>query len=59
VTERTRPYVLAAEFYRQLRDGAMRTSGGLAVTASGAILLLAVNIPLPWLSLKIVGLVIM
>jgi hypothetical protein len=37
----------------------MRTSRGLAVTAVGAILLLAVNIPLPWLSLKIAGLVIM
>jgi hypothetical protein len=37
----------------------MRTSTGLAVTAVGAILLLAVNIPLPWLSLKIAGLIIM
>ena len=37
----------------------MRTSRGLAVTAVGAILLLAVNIPLPWLSLRIAGLVIM
>lgn len=37
----------------------MRTSTGLAVTAFGAILLLAVDIPLPWLSLKIAGLVIM
>lgn len=37
----------------------MRTSTGLVVTAIGATLLLAVNIPLPWLSLKIAGLVIM
>jgi hypothetical protein len=37
----------------------MRTSTGLAVTAVGAVLLLAVNIPLPWLSLRIAGLVIM
>ena len=37
----------------------MRTSTGLAATAVGAILLLAVRIPLPWLSLKIAGLVIM
>jgi hypothetical protein len=37
----------------------MRTSTGLTVTAVGAILLLAVHIPLPWLSLKIAGLIIM
>jgi hypothetical protein len=37
----------------------MRTFNGLVVTAVGAILLLAVHIPLPWLSLKIAGLVIM
>ena len=36
----------------------MRTSTGLAVTAVGAILLLAVHIPLPYLSLKIAGLVL-
>jgi hypothetical protein len=37
----------------------MRTSTGLTVTAVGAILLLAVHIPVPWLSLKIAGLIIM
>jgi hypothetical protein len=37
----------------------MRTSTGVVLTAVGAILLLAVHIPLPWLSLKIAGLVIM
>jgi hypothetical protein len=37
----------------------MRTSTGLTVTAVGAILLLAVRIPVPWLSLKIAGLIIM
>ena len=37
----------------------MRTSTGLALTTVGAILLLAVRIPLPWLSLKVTGLVIM
>lgn len=37
----------------------MRTPTGLAFTAVGAILLLAVKILLPWLSLKIAGLVIM
>ena len=44
---------------RWQHDGAMRTSTGLAVTAVGAVLLLAVNIRLPWLSLKVAGLVIM
>jgi hypothetical protein len=37
----------------------MRTTTGLAVSAVGAVLLFAVNIPLPWLSLKIAGLVIL
>jgi hypothetical protein len=37
----------------------MRTSTGVVLTAVGGILLLAVHIPLPWLSLKIAGLVIM
>jgi hypothetical protein len=37
----------------------MRTTTGLVVSAVGAVLLFAVNIPLPWLSLKIVGLVIL
>lgn len=44
---------------RSRHDGAMRTSTGLTVTAIGAILLLAVHIPVPWLSLKIAGLIIM
>ena len=37
----------------------MRASTGIAVTAVGAILLLAVNLPLPYLSLKIVGLILL
>jgi hypothetical protein len=37
----------------------MRTSTGVVLTVVGAILLLAVHIPLPWLSLKVAGLVIM
>jgi hypothetical protein len=37
----------------------MRTFTGVVVTAVGVMLLLAVHIPLPWLSLKIAGVVIM
>jgi hypothetical protein len=37
---------------------AVRTPAGLAVMATGAILLLAVNLRLPYLSLKITGLVL-